>query len=79
MILNTGEIRGICDETNQQLDVKWDRLPDCLNDNNQKIADYKEGCEGHCAIDGWATGKKLRKRQRFMLAQLALRSQWYFI
>lgn len=80
IILNVGEVRSITLEGKVQLDIKWDRLPNCINNVGQKQPGYVDGCEGHCALDGiYPQGKKLRKRLRKRLANLAMESEWYVI
>jgi len=80
IILNVGDVRSITLEGEVQLDIKWDRLPNCINTLGQKQPGYVDGCEGHCALDGiYPQGKKLRKRLRKRLANLAMESEWYVI
>lgn len=79
MIMKVEDIRHIDSTTGSDLDVKWDRLENCLDEHGKKKAAYRTGCEGHCAIDGWADDKKQRKRQRYRLSELALKSKWYFM
>jgi len=63
IILNVGDVRSIKLEGVDQLDIKWDRLPNCINKVGQKQPGYIDGCEGHCALDGiHPQVKKLRKK-----------------
>jgi hypothetical protein len=78
--LNVGDVRSIAINAQVELDVKWDRLPDCIDGKGNRGSNYRDGCEGHCAMDGiYPKGKKLRKRIRRKLADLAMSSEWYVI
>jgi len=74
--LNVQDIRTIIND-DVQLDIKWDRLDWCIDNNNIKKKTYKSGCEGHCGLDGlYPNNKKLRKKIRKALADLATSSSW---
>ncbi|MCG2589124.1 hypothetical protein [Rhodohalobacter sulfatireducens] len=76
--LNVGDVKGIeiRGKTNV-LNVKWDRLPECIEEDGTKGENYDPGCEGHCALDGLYTGnKKTRKIIRKKLADLATDSNF---
>lgn len=75
--LNVGEIRSITLGGEAELDVKWDRLSDCIDRYGDKRSNYSVGCEGHCGLDGiYPKEKKLRKRIRKKLTDLAISSNW---
>ena len=75
-VLNVRSIRL----NNVELDIKWDRLNWCIDENNKKRETYINGCEGHCALDGlYPNNKKLRKKIRKELAELATLSNWWII
>ncbi len=75
--LKVSAIRSLTFNADQLLNVKWDRLPDCVDDKGEKIAGSTDGCEGHCALDGlYPSNKKLRRKIRKRLAELAMKSDW---
>jgi hypothetical protein len=79
IVLNVQKVRSIS-IANVQLDVKWDRLNWCIDKVKEKKETYIPGCEGHCGLDGlYSNNKKLRKKIRKRLADLAMSSRWWVI
>jgi len=77
--LNVRNVRSIRID-NVQLDVKWDRLNWCIDKDYEKRETYTPGCEGHCGLDGlYSNNKKLRKKIRKELANLATSSKWWVL
>jgi hypothetical protein len=80
MNLNVGDVRSIALDGQVELDVKWDRLSDCIDEDGNKSINYTKGCEGHCGLEGvYPKGKKLRKKLRKELANLAMSSECHLI
>ncbi|MGM0460054.1 MAG: hypothetical protein ACQERO_11980 [Bacteroidota bacterium] len=77
--LNVQKVRSIR-IADVQLDVKWDRLNWCIDNDNEKRETYIPGCEGHCGLEGlYSNNKKLRKKIRKELADLATSSRWWLL
>jgi len=48
--LKVAEVRGIVAFGVHPLDVLWDRLPNCIDDQGLPLPGHTRGCEGHCGL-----------------------------